>query len=316
MAVYVLLDKFMVSIVFKTVKSTYLDNMSLWGKEPVKNIALRILCFGYNITIGHIPTLQAIFEPLIGHFSPTGIAAAKAVSAYSPIAAGNVLLLPAVILFLIQTVETARKTIPIGRRLLYILAGIGVPLSIMALSIIGGNAPALRSMFVLPFAMAFMCLVLMNRYKKFIATIFGCIVLITAIYQAQITAQLFYSDYMRYQDDIRLALELDGRITQAQDDTDKLPVAIIGKYRTASRFKTNFLQGEVIGHSFFEWDGNSTPRGLAFMRTLGIQYERPNAALMNLAEEESASMPSYPASGYVKRLPEVVVVKLSDDPSW
>ena len=169
-------------------------------------------------------------------------------------------------------------------------------------------------MYALPFVPAFMIFYLITKYKKPIASVIAGIALLVSIYQAQITAQLFYSDYLRYQADVRLAFEVDNSIIDLQEG-EKVPVAFIGKYE--ADFKTNFLQGQVLGHSCFGWINpndvfESTTRGLAFMQSLGINYESPDTNQMNQARASAESMTSYPAAGSVKRLPYLMVVKLSD----
>lgn len=136
----------------------------------------------------------------------------------------------------------------------------------------------------------------------------------TAYIQAQITAQLFYSDQLRYNEDVRLAYEIHNAIVKINPEMN-LPVAITGKYHTAKRFHANFLKGEVIGHSFFEWGytDERAERCLDFMRTLGIQFNSPSEELLEYAINEANSMPSYPAPEYIKKTPNVIVVKLSSE---
>jgi hypothetical protein len=314
LVVYVLLDKLFVTLIFNTEKSEYLDNMNHWGKEPLKQNIMRILLYGYTITIGHIPAVQAIAEPVMAQFAPTGMEAAKAISQSSRLV-GNILLFPEVLCFIIQISKMVQGKIAAGRRLLYVLAGIGVPLSIMLLPLISGNMLPVRSMYALPYVQACIIFYLITKYKRPLASVIAGIALLVSIYQAQITAQLFYSDYLRYQADVRLAYELDRCIITLQEDREKVPVACIGKYEP--NFKTNFLRGNVLGHSCFGWVSptevsESTTRGLAFMQSLGINYNRPDKDQMDQARIAAESMPSYPVEGSVKRLPGLIVVKFSD----
>jgi hypothetical protein len=48
------------------------------------------------------------------------------------------------------------------------------------------------------------------------------------------------------------------------------------------------------------------------MQTLGLYHKMANDEQMEEAREAALSMPSYPAAGYAKRLPGLIVVKLSD----
>jgi len=313
-AIWALLGK-LALLAFHLKKSDYLDGMNKWGTVPLYKNILNILIYGYQITIGCIPAVQAIAEPIIAQFAKTGVAAAKAFSHSSRIT-GNFLLLPAAILFIIQIIRLARRKIPAGSRLLYILAGIGVPFCIILLPVIGGSAPPLRSMYALPIASAFMIFFLIASIRKMFARVIAVLALVTSMYQAQVVAQLWYSDYMRYQDDVRLASELDALITPLQDKTEPLPVAIIGAHRTASVFTTNFLRGDVLGHSFFEWGATTkeetSRRGISFMQSLGMPYAYVDESRMDVARAAVLTMPSYPDAYCVRRLPDMIVVKLSE----
>jgi uncharacterized membrane protein len=106
-------------------------------------------------------------------------------------------------------------------------------------------------------------------------------------------------------------------IIQEQNESSSLPIVIIGSYHAAEHFSANFLQGEVIGHSFFEWDIGywfaPTSRVTSFMKTLGINYAMANEAQTKAAKEEYArNMPAYPKSGCVERFDDIIVIKLSE----
>ena len=314
MAVYFFIDRIVISVLFHIEKSAYVDDMNQWGQVPIRRNILNILFFGYTVTIGNSHLMQSIVNPLIASYARTGMGAAEAIANLSRVS-GNILLLPVTIFFLVKITTVMRKTIPSGRRLLYTLAGIGIPLCIMLLAIIGGNRPPLRSLYALPLAFAFMFFYLIVSYKKRIASVIACFALLAAVYQAQITAQVFYSDQIRYNEDIRLAQELNNLIIQVQPDNEKLPVALIGRYQAASIFRTNFLQGEVIGHSVFEWaniPSDTTKRSLAFMKSLGFYYDMPDNEQLDQAHKEALLMPAYPDPGCVKRMRDFIVVRISE----
>ena len=314
MAVYLFIDRIVIPVFFHIEKSAYVDDMNQWGQVPVKQNILNILFFGYTITIGHTPLVQSIVNPIIASYARTGMRAVEIVANLSRVT-GNVLLLPVTVLFLVRIITVMRRTISSGRKLLYTLAGIGIPLCIMLLAIMGGNRPPARSLYALPLVFAFMLFYLILSYKKKIAVFIACLALFTAVYQAQITAQLFYSDQMRYNEDVRLAHELNDLITQVQPDNEELPVALIGRYQAASVFRTNFLQGEVIGHSYYEWGtkpSDTTGRGLAFMKSLGFYYDMPDADQLDQAYKEAALMPTYPDPDCVKRMQDFIMVKISE----
>ena len=315
LAVYLFIDRVIVPSVFHIEKADYVDNMNQWGEKPIKECILNVLLFGYTITVGHIPFVQAIANPIIAQNARSGVEAAGNIANISRVL-GNVLLLPIAVLFVFVIVKKMRATIPSGRRLLYLLAGIGVPMSIMLLTLAGGSRPPIRALFALPFASAFMVFYLIKVSGRKTVVVIALCAMLTAVYQAQITAQLYYSDQMRYNEDVRLAIDLDRMVTQAQPDTEKLPVALIGKYKAAPQFHSNFLQGEVIGHSVFEWankPADTTQRGLSFMRSLGMYYDMANGQQLETALRAAESMPAYTDPGCVKRLPDVIVVRIAEE---
>jgi len=292
-----------VIIFYMVQKIQYLNDMNKWGHTSIKESILRILLFAYTLTIGSIPQVQDIANSIIASHARSGMEAAKDIANISKVF-GNILLLPLALLFIIKCITIARK------RYLYIIAAICVPLSIMFLAILGGNMPPIRAIYVLPLAFAFMFFFLIKNCSGKFRIAIICLALFTAAYQAQITAQLFYSDQLRYNEDVRLAYEIRNIIGD-----ENLPIAIIGKYKTSEKFHANFLQGEVIGHSFFEWGKDAreaVERKLDFMRCLGINFKAPNDEQIERAIYEAAYMPSYPNPGYVKNLPDMIVVKLSD----
>jgi hypothetical protein len=283
-----------------------------WTKKTLKQNIVNILALGYTITIGGIPAVQDLLGPIMLQFARNGESSIGALAVRSRVL-GNVLLLPAGVMFLAVVVRTAGREMHGRKRVLYILAGIGVPLCILLLSMLRGSFDV-RSQFVLPFAAAFMLFYLIINFSKkaaLLCAVIGCSV---AMYQAEITAQLYYSDFIRYQSDVHLALDLDKKIQQAQDDDEQLPVALIGAYSLP--FAHNYIRGEALGVSLFEWASHgiheSTKHGLPFMQTLGLYHKMADEPQMEAARTASRSMPSYPADGCVRCLPDVIVVKLSD----
>jgi len=156
---------------------------------------------------------------------------------------------------------------------------------------------------------------LIKTFRKKAAVVVTCLALITAVYQAQISAQVFYTDQVRYNDDVHFAGELNKLITQAQPEDKQLPVALIGKYFTVSRFQENsfFLDGEIIGSSVFTGHGRQTTLpGLAFMKSLGYNFERASDDQINRAFMEAVMMPPYPDPECVKRVDDFIVVRISE----
>jgi hypothetical protein len=310
LAIYFFITRIILPHAFKIQQHSYIDSMVKWRQRPIGESIMNLFFFMYYLTIGHIPFVSNIFEPVIQNHVKIPLYDSKTMSVYM----GNVLLLPAAIFFLISIIMVIKKNIPSGRRLLYALAGIGIILSPMLMDIAMGGAQFIRTHYALPLAFAFMLFFSIKTYRKEAAIVVACLSLLMAGYQAQITAQLFYSDQMRYNEDVRLAYELNERINELQPAGNrKLPVALIGRYSASSRFKTNFLEGENMGFSSF---GNGfhyqrTRRALAFMRSLGIDYRDPSSKQLEDALKEAADMPPYPEPGCVKLADGFIVIRLS-----
>ena len=270
---YSFIDKVIIPNVFGFEKSQYFDNMNQWGKRPV-----------YENINAIIETCKIIFN--------------------------NLILLP-VVLFLIKIPFTARKKIPSGRRILYILAGIGIPLCIILLTLIGGNWTAIRALYALPLAFAFMLFFLIKHSNKNMAILVYCFALFTAAYQAQNTAQLFFSDQLRYNEDVRFANDLNRLIRQIQPEND-LPVVLVGHHKTSEKFHANYIKGDVIGNSIFEWGDETIVRGLIFMKSLGFNYKLPNYEQIDTAFKEAIFMPSYPHPDCIKIIDDFIVIKISE----
>ena len=297
MIVYFAIDMLIIPSVFDIEKTQHSNYMIFWGQIPVKESIFRILRLAYIIVAGNVLPLENILNSILTQHAHSGIEALKGIANESKVF-GNILLLPLVVFFIVKIIKSKQQFI-------YIFAGICIPFSIMFLAILIGYSPVMRAMYFLPLVFAFMFFFLIETYSKKAAIAVTILALFTAVHQTQITSQLFYSDQLRYNEDVRRAYDIRNMISN-----ENLPVAIIGENNIAKKFHANFLQGETIGRSFFEWNTREeADRGLDFMRSLGIHFDKPNDEQWEQAINEAASMPSYPNPGYVKKMSNVIVVK-------
>jgi hypothetical protein len=285
LVLYLLINRLMLFI-HKTQQNGYIDRMIRWGKDPAMSNLSAIKAYFFNLMFGR-----------------------------SRISSFNYMF-PIIVLFFAQAVYVVVKHIKAGRRALYILAAIGIPLTFCVLPMAGAYSPPLRSQYALPFALGFMLYYLVIHYKKFFSVIVFAASIVIAVHQSQIGSQMYYSDYMRYQEDVRLAGDFARILAPFEDAGNTIPVVFVGKIRAANKFKRNYIEGEIVGRSFWGLQGawTSSPiDGLSFMRTIGLNYPFPNEQQLQEALQVWPSMPSYPAEGCVVRLPNVIVLKLSDD---
>lgn len=196
------------------------------------------------------------------------------------------------------------------------------------MTILQGGEPVLRSQLVLPVMTCFqamLCLwivkgleISMECFMKKMLIGILCLSLLAGIKTTKITWRLYYTDQMRYEQDVALGQDLIRRIDQVcQSEESLLPVVVVGT--RPFQGNNSCLQGQVMGHSFFDWDATvapipywSTGRVLGFLHTLGSDYTRPSADRMEEALLGSKSMPEWPAEDCVQIYNGMVIVKLSD----
>ena len=201
--------------------------------------------------------------------------------------------------------------------ILNIVAIIGLLLSPFLISILMGTAGPIRAQMAIPFVTAFGLSFLLrylkqNRAIKFIVITY-CF--FSVFQQCKETSQLFYSDYMRYNQDVQLATEIGYDIQKNYpNENNNLPVIFVGWHQT--QLPPSCVKGEIIGHSFFEWGHNSPwgnlPYLLQFFNSLGFRF---TPGVVDSAELESTikNMDTWPKENSIKLINDVVVVKLSDE---
>jgi hypothetical protein len=292
----------------------------IWNKSSLRSIAANILAQGYTLTIGHIPFVHSVFSPLMPDLygsagDPYGRPIADTVFNHSR-TIGNIILLPFAVIFLAMIFMNARNNIPKGRRLLYVLAGFGVPVSILFLVMVSGEVFGTRIMFCLPFAAAFMFYYVARAQKIILRRTCYALIIAAAFYQAQMAAFILESTVRVGDIDINIAFDINYRVQGVLGKGNSLPVAYIGNI--SHPLKNQRITIESSGRSSFEWwmpDNilNQTEvYTVKLMNILGFYYDLPTPDQIQQAYEASRDMPAYPLEGCVKNLGNVVVIKMGD----
>lgn len=203
---------------------------------------------------------------------------------------------------------------------------LGLYASPFFLTVLLGERPVIRGQLVLPFTMGFMTYVSVmlaknvtgekTRWMESCIVLLGCL----SIWQeADITSRLYYTDAVRYQEDLWLAGNLEQDIARFANCCDYHGVVVfVGKRKAPGNCAT--ITGDVMGQSLFAWDTQVEPenfwsssRIIGFMHCMGANYQEPTKEQTLLATEYAGSMPCYPAEGSIGRCQDLVVVKLSGD---
>ena len=203
---------------------------------------------------------------------------------------------------------------------IYILAAIGMQLCPFLVTIYGGNIPAKRAQFILPFVVAAnfgLSLIMLKDYtiKKIVAVI--CI--LSIIFNTSIIMRMQYTEDIRFQEDMRLASQIELKVEEEVGEINK-PLAFIGTHDAT--LNNSCIRGELIGRSIFNFDSealphylNSSKRICNLLRIMGINFNNVTEEQMIEARMIALDMPSWPQKGSIKEENDYIIVKLSND-SW
>jgi hypothetical protein len=184
----------------------------------------------------------------------------------------------------------------------------------MLLGIALGNKPPIRSLFAHPLVFGFIFYFIISNGSKRIAYFFAVLAFIIAVNSSQISSVLLYSDGERFRQDVALAQQIDFEIKKLGTEHEGKKVVLIGERKT--RKNANYIRGEVIGFSVFEFDASSflesSGRGILFLKALGMNYEHPDSADMEYARSIQKEMPYFPQRGSIKDCGDFLIVKLSE----
>lgn len=227
---------------------------------------------------------------------------------------GGIFFLPTIVLGFcvmgIRFVRDLKSHGVLGASLVSMLT-LGVIGSPFMLSLLTGSPTPLRAMQVLPLMMAGVWLLAYDTLgSSNFRFLLVCLVVLVGSYQSQSMTRLFYSDNLRYGEDIVLGHLIATRITNIlPTDNPELPVVFVGKRAPVN---SGIIRSEVLGKSFFEWEGGNTYRIAAFLNNLGYRYPLPSPDQIKEAQTLSSDMPPWPDPGSVEIIDNIIVIKLSD----
>ena len=116
---------------------------------------------------------------------------------------------------------------------------------------------------------------------------------------------------MKYEEDVAIANDIATRVGKlGYGEVPDKPIVFIGIHRPKEG-SINF-RGEVLGHSFWEWDGDMIGRKMGLMKVLGYSYMAPSEQQIIKARDLSKNTPCFPSEGCVVDFRDFIVVKLSD----
>ncbi len=208
---------------------------------------------------------------------------------------------------------------------LFILVSILLLITPFLMTILMGQAPTTRVQIVLPFVFGFIIQYFFMHWEKVIPlkkhivpkinAIVSVFVLILCLEQCIWDARIYYTEYVVYEEDVRLAVKISDRIERlGLGESPNEPVVFIGS-REPTLNKSAYAHISMSGYSFFEISF-STAHGTwvmkNFMATLGYNYLYPSGEQVAQAEEYAKSMECWPNSNSVAVHNGIIIVKLSE----
>lgn len=275
----------------------------------------------YKLTVGNIPPVNNLFAPIFASRARSGAAVLQRITADSAYA--NFLYIPAVIAFVVMAVRNSR------RRPLYVLSAAGILVCVLAFPIAGAGGAAMRAQYIIPFAAAFLFIYVLKNTSGIAFKICAVILFVNCFYSVQLIGNLNYSDKLRFDEDVRLAADLDSRlkifVAENKIKADS-PVYFFGFHEPVE--SKNFIRAETSGYGPFYWSPavrngvqtagtpSASVRRVAFMDTLLMDWTigRDEDFMMRDCPSVVAEMPSYPEKGCVRYFDGAILVKLSDHP--
>ncbi len=217
-------------------------------------------------------------------------------------------------LFLIVSFAIEKKNFFI--KLLCLLTLLITPFFISFFITNGSNPPRLyvSSTIIFGFLITYLIMKINISYIKqylFIIILLVC----SNIY---LITNLFYSNYKIFNHDVTIAKKIETTIQNKYPDFDSNTdyVYFYGALPESNYEKLKLPNSEVFGGSLFAWDGGNNWRIINFFRFNDIAYFRflDDKRSFDLIKDSIPAMPQWPSSESVKKINNVVVVKIGSTP--
>lgn len=211
-----------------------------------------------------------------------------------------------IFVFIVITTKFYKKTI-------LLISSFVLILSPFMLSFVLANIVDIRAQIMLPFVLAVECMVvLFSANRAILKNSLMVLCIYISLNQSYTVNRLLYTEQMKYEEDVAIANDIAvriGKLGLGEIPSNK-PVVFLGVHYPKDN--SNSLRGEVLGHSFWEWDGYDNYRKHGLMKVLGYSYMYPSDEQIAYAQELSTKMPEYPSEECVAEFKNMIIVKLSN----
>jgi len=201
-------------------------------------------------------------------------------------------------------------------KLLLALTTLVLVLSPFLLLIMLGNQPVIRAeMPTYPFVSAFLFFYLLWQVKKQMWLYSAGLLLMFSysFFASSATANLLFSEHMKYEQDVQLANRVQQQIDNLHlDHSNEYALYFLGQ----SPAKGPAIRPvQVLGRSYFEWDSITeagvSSRASGFMQTLGYIYRPLDEKEIKLARQYANKLTVFPTKNAIKVVGKVIIIRLS-----
>jgi len=151
--------------------------------------------------------------------------------------------------------------------------------------------------------------------KKYLKGIAIVLAILIVLWQTKDLNQWFYSENVKYQNDLKTAYQIAEDIRIEAEDLTK-PVVFVGTPERA--FVIEGQRGAQSNGLYVVWwaqkafDDNSYEL-IKFINSLGYYFRKPSDEQYEKGKLLSDEMSNYPKDGYIKEFEDIIVVKFSDN---
>lgn len=202
-----------------------------------------------------------------------------------------------------------------------LIASIGLILAPFYIMIITGVDQLKRTQFNYSFTIGFIFLAIILLINK--KEMFKKVLLITGITisfnQAYVSSSLFYSDHVRFENDVVYANKLQSLIEEKSwyDENKEYTLIFLGQKK--NKGVNSYIEGEILGKSFFSFDYQYhygvSQRANALLATQGYYYKKPTAEEYEKAKEYALKndLEYMPSKKCIYNINNTIIIRLSKE---
>lgn len=268
-------------------ESKYLTNQINWGRLSFSEIENIIRQFMHNVTF---PKKSS---PIFNY--------------------GYLISIVISILYIIKILQQKTKNF-----LIIIACLLFILISPFLITLVIGNEVAIRTMLNLPFVVSLITILVseeINVNKLFNSCLYLSLLFIVLI-QFKSTLDLFYSDYIRYEEDKELVQDVFTKIDMLDElnkNREETTVVFVGM--RSAKSTGVIAKGDTMSFSFFEWDPAtdlaSNKRIYGLSQTLGYKYKMPTVDEVKKCKKIQNDISVYPDKKSITVKDGIVIVRIS-----